>query len=245
MMSEAYASWAPDESIWSPWVKPVLFTEQAALHASRGSTALDAPAYPIDRLPTGGADAFVIVDRPGPESVAFGLALAQRGYRPVPLFNGLPAVMGLVPVDPVIAALLDGAPRLAQVRLRPDAPPAFLLDSRRLTGMPLPGTYDNRWVVVPEDFPSGNRLLAAGLRRCVLLTDDWVRDLPHVLLRYRRAGIALLEAGAGGGLSEHVPQRPDWFGALFARAMVAAGLRRSSAGGFGGAIPVPSEGGYG
>ncbi|HEX2678714.1 MAG TPA: hypothetical protein VHM19_18805, partial [Polyangiales bacterium] len=61
----------------------------------------------------------------------------------------------------------------------------------------------------------------------------------------RKAGIELFEANASGLLNEHQPRRPGWFGAIFARALVLSGLRRSSAGGFGGIVPVPSEGGVG
>jgi len=241
MSSDAYACWAPEGGPWSPWVKPVLFAQEVSfLQDAAAPIASDAVAH----LPAGDSDAFVVVDCPGHQSVSVGMALARRGYRPVPLFNGVHAESAIVATRPIIASLRREAAELAALGLRIDAPPAFLLDSDRLNGLPLPGQFDNRWVVVPEDFPSANRLLAAGLRRCILLGAGSHPDLPHVLLRYRDAGVTLLKAHLGAVPSEYRPTRPSSFRLLFARVLVASGLRRSSAGGFGGAVPAPTEGGY-
>jgi hypothetical protein len=141
-------------------------------------------------------------------------------------------------------ALVDAAGVLESTKLPAQAPPAFLLDSRRFDGILAPNWFDNRWVVLPEDFPSANRLLAAGIRRCVLIADDIPkRDLPHVLLRYKKAGIQLLHLNLEGLLTPHVPKKPSWFGSLLARFWVMLGLRRSSAGGFGALVPEPSSNG--
>jgi hypothetical protein len=241
---DCYWAWAPAESPWSAWVKPVLFAGDLP-PASTESLALADVAPRVRGVRAGASDTFVIVDEPGATSVAIGVALAAHGFRPVPLFNGVDGEPALVAVDPIVRALVAGAERVAAATLEPGAPPAFLLDSNRLNGHPAPRVFDNRWVVVPEDFPSANRLLAAGHRRCVLIGSSNLFDLPHVLLRYQRAGIALFALSATGQLVSQQVKRPSFFGAVFARARVMVGLRRSSGGGFGAAIPAPPEGGHG
>ena len=50
-----------------------------------------------------------------------------------------------------MSSLVSGADVMSSVVFTPDAPPVFMLDSQRLMGPlpPMPGTYDNRWVVFP------------------------------------------------------------------------------------------------
>ena len=245
----AFQRWAPPDSPWSDWVKPVLFAsfQGAPIFADVKVAPVAEPDVTaiISAIPRAERDTFVIVDQPGITALAAGLELARRGFRPVVLFNGVDGIPALVPVDVVAGALFAWADTLAALPLAPDAPPAFLLDSRRMSGRPAPGMFDNRWVVVPEDLPSANRLLHAGHRRCLLALDGNADDLQHVLLRFQKAGIELARAAPDGTLTSYSPRRPTMFGSLFARALVAAGLMRSSAGGFGGVIPEPSRGGYG
>jgi hypothetical protein len=243
--SEAYARWAPAESDWSNWVKPVMFTLE--LQGAASETRVTEPSQlPVDSLPPAVGDTCLVIDLDGPTSVAVGLMLAQRGYRPVPLFNGVNGPAPLVPVAELARALIDAVSALESIALPANAAPAFLLDARRLSGIPAPRVFDNRWVVLPEDFPSANKLLAAGIRRCVLVTEHvQQRDLPHVLLRYKQSGIELLALNTAGRLIPHTPVRPSWFGSLVARVSVLAGLRRSSAGGFGALVPEVNRGGSG
>jgi hypothetical protein len=75
----------------------------------------------------------------------------------MPLFNGTSGPAAVIDVGRLTRALAAGAPAIRGYRLPPDAPPAFLLDSRRNEPAtpPAPGAYDNRWVVLAQDFPSG------------------------------------------------------------------------------------------
>jgi hypothetical protein len=141
---------------------------------------------------------------------------------------------------------------LKQIALQPDAPPAFLLDWDRLAGSKVlsPGTFDNRWWAFPQDFPSANLLLSRGIRTILVVqptAGQPQQDLAHVLLRYQQAGIAILSCGAEGGspASPITVAKPSHFGRFWYRALVLAGLRRNSAGGFGAVIPVPGSGGFG
>jgi hypothetical protein len=271
--AELYKLWAPDDSIWSNWAKPVLFADHVfdnlPLRASTDWRSLDvAWAPPAD----GGAA--VVLDLPGPESVWLAMALAQRGFRPVPLFNGAAVPVlhsALVDVYAIVCALHGVAEDLMTLRLPPNAPPVFLLDANRFSGGAFadPGHFDNRWWVFPQDFPSANFLLSQNIRSVVLMQKSQAqprRDLAHVLLRWQEAGIQILSYGErqqtfvqdyqtspgenrleeAGGKNKPAPirvEKPDSFRALWYRAMVLVGLRRNSTGGFGAIIPEPSSGG--
>ena len=231
----------------------------------------DAPEAPRDALPAAdeGYDARVppadgltalVADLPGAEGVRRGLALAAAGYRPVPLYNSVPAPVvslsarageAVLDVWPVVAALRDGARHLNALTLPPDAPPAFLLDARRRvgdgTGAVRPGSFDNRSVSLPTDFPSANLLLSAGVRRVLLVLrggDGPQPDLSHTLRRWQDAGLEIL------ALRVDLPDaprpitvpRPPRFRHLWHALLARLGLRRSPLGGYGGYVPEPSTG---
>jgi hypothetical protein len=42
-LDETWEAWAPADAVWSPWVKPVLFSSMAKMTA-----ALPVPALPLD-----------------------------------------------------------------------------------------------------------------------------------------------------------------------------------------------------
>ncbi|HEY9421285.1 MAG TPA: hypothetical protein VIW92_07725, partial [Thermoanaerobaculia bacterium] len=91
-----------------------------------------------------------------------------------------------------------------------------------------------------------------GIRQIVLLQpqrpghgDQPQDDLAHALRRWQEAGIAIYLQDPD---RDEPPRpldvrRPSSFRSLFYRALALAGLRRNSAGGFGGIIPQPSSGG--
>src|SRR5436309_3420802 len=130
--------WASDDSPWSDWAKPVLFAHWTGAEPP----AWDAPPEPdVAHLPPADGSSGVVVDLEGLQSIAVGIALAKRGYRPVPLFNACPPPAGVpavVDVWPMLWALAAKAPELAAIPLAADAPPAFLLDAGRRWGASRP-----------------------------------------------------------------------------------------------------------
>lgn len=251
--SELFDIWAPPSAVWSKWAKPVLFAEAGAgLPANADPEpprALDLRAAP---------DLAVVLDLPSATSVKTGLMLAYAGFRPVPLFNGargpaLPNIGGsaLMDNDPILAWLILGAETLTECHPPDQAPPVFLLDSRRraATVQASPGRFDNRWVVFPQDFPSAHFLRSQGIGRVLLVQLDAPgqpqEDLAHVLCRWQEAGLVLTVAtpetvAAAQPLTVH---RPSHFRALWYTALTVMGLRRNSAGGFGSIVPQPSSSG--
>lgn len=236
---EAYKVWAPDDALWTQWAKPVLFMGPAEM------------SYTELQIPEAGwmqgleGQTMLIVDLPGPSGVIESLALARLGYRPVPLYNGVDgrASSMIVKVGEIATALFDGADILKTYNISPEAPPVFMLDSNRMNGNgKRPGTYDNRWCVFPQDMPSAAFLKNAGIRRVIVRSAGIQNDLSHILLRYQKEGIVIcLCTGAGEGIREISVVRPSQFKSLSYRFGVIMGLTRNGAGGFGGAIPEPTQ----
>ncbi len=247
---EIFATWAPETSLWSRWAKPVLFA-----HLNSAARPAPKPEPPLDLgwIAPASEMAALVVDLPGAKGVSVALVLAVRGYRPVPLYNAVPApaegllsgpsgAAGIAAVDlsPVMAELVRGAERLAQLRIPSGAPPVFLLDANRhgLRRQMQPGAFDNRSICFTTDFPSANFLLAHGIKRAVLVQESTLvpqPDVAHILRRWQDGGLALERAQLDLPIRP-VPfqvARPSWYGAMFQRALAAFGLHRAAGGGFG------------
>ncbi len=255
---EMFDVWAPPGAVWSAWAKPVVFA-----HVVRPTATVGPPVVlpPMPSVPRGDdRRTAVVVDLPAATSVALAVPLALHGYRPVPLYNAVPgpgrtgvASAAGVRVDlrPVVAAITASAAELRATGLPPTAPPAFLLDADRRVGSPGfdgPGSFDNRSVSLPTDFPSADRLKAAGVEQVVVVQatgDGTAADLAHTLLRWQSAGLVVSRVTTGRPGVGAVPikvGRPPRFGSLWHGALAAVGLRRNPLGGFGGLLPDPSAG---
>lgn len=247
---QLFESWAPPDAPFSPWAKPVLFANMPT-YGARGISAL--PDLPdVSWAPRPGDHTAIVLDLPGGDSVHTAFALARTGYRPVPLFNTSPGPSAIVNVDRLMNWLADYAGAVEALRLPADAPPVFMLDAERLVGqtLPAPGMFDNRWAVFPQDFPSGNFLLARGITDVLIVRADPGgprSDLDGVLTRWQRAGLRLFlrTLGLPGSPAPYRPSGSWSWRPWAALALVTLGLRRNSAGGFGSMIPVPTEGGGG
>jgi hypothetical protein len=257
---EAYLAWAPCESIWSPWAIPVPFAQIVclALDAQREINGIETLANILEPE----SDLAVVLDLPGDKAVRLSLALALRGFRPVPVMDGSPGpdILGTGPALSTQASvavdmrqtlrwLCIGAAVLPTLKIAPNASPVFLLDALRMGRMHTPGmeVFDNRWKTFPQDFPSAGFLKEHGIRRVLLIQDmagQPGEDLAHVLLRWQEAGISIHACSAAdinAGKLIHV-NRPTRFRTLWYRALALMGLSRAASGGFG-AWPQGSGGG--
>ena len=240
---ECFATWAPDQVVWSEWAKPVAFVHIGGVllpDAGAVSSIGTPPAIPLTVTP----QSAVVVDLPGSDAVAAGVALAERGFRPVPLFNGTAGPSPVIDVQPIARALVHGAERLQSLSIPDSAAPAFLLDARRHDPAIVvrAGHYDNRWVTLPQDFPSGALLASRGLRHATLLHDNGLTirpDLAHVLRRWQEAGIEIRVVDVKSGqVADRVEvPKPSGFRLAWYAAIALLGLRRSNVGGFGSMIP--------
>lgn len=233
--AEIFDRWAPANSPWSAWAKPVLFAElpdATAESVAQNSLAFDVPAPGRVAL---------LVNLTGPKSVFTGLGLAARGFRPVPLFNALPGgARSLVNVESIQSALVACADALEACALPEHAPPAFLLDAARGSSRlrVQTGCFDNRSVVFGSDFPSGARLLDAGIERVLLLveaTRQTPADLVPTLVAWRNAGLRIevrdIESGEPP-LECRLPKSAFWYRLRYAWHAMA----RNSNGEFGRAV---------
>lgn len=247
----SFELWAPPHVPWSRWAKPTLFA-----HATAATDPGDAPpprtprsaelVWP-ERIPPRTA---LVLDMPAATSIEAGLALIDRGYWPVPLFNATPGTRPILDADPILRSLRATAPAL---RSRGDASamPCFLLDSGRCPPgvKPTPGQYDNRWIVFPQDFPSGTMLRAHSIEQAMIVLEgghgpDIPTDLAHVAFGWQRDGLRILTYAPARQSRPEAAQiaRPGGFGSSWRRILTFVGLHRNGAGGFGSRIPEQSSG---
>lgn len=236
---DLYKTWAPNNSDWAVWAKPVLFASMGAWGLPK-DMALEIPEVPISRdLRT-----MIIVDMPGIQSISEALGYAAKGWRPVPLYNGvMSAGQMLVDVFELVNGLQSGAKMLDPMSIPLDAPPVFMLDSRRMYGSKIPGTFDNRWCVFQQDMPSAAYLKSKGIDKIIVRVQMYVlEDLEQILYDYQKNGIALyMMRNAFDSPKEMTARKLSSVKGLVYRAAVVFGLRRNSAGGFGSTIPLPRE----
>jgi len=240
---QTFRIWAPDESVWSVWAKPVAFACKNPPVSAGYATPSLGDVY-VD-----GSTAW-IVDQPGVAGVLEGLAFARMGVRPVPVYNGCPGPPNVFEevsgTREIAGALVSGAAALAQMSIRPDAPPAFLMDSGRFgrggTGK-TPGVFDNRWYVFAQDLPSANFLREHGIRRVIVRSDAFAGDLVPILANWQKAGTEILLHKRGMQALPYTVRDHPAARALRHRISVMSGLTRSTVGGFGAMILSDSSGG--
>jgi hypothetical protein len=246
---EAFARWAPADSPWSDWAKPALFATSPTDPPASVEVIAPLDSDDLRHLPEPRERTAIVLDIPGRRAVRAALALANRGYRPVPLFNTTYGARSVVDVLGIVHALMTAGETLEQMRIDADAPPVFLLDSGRLPrgSAPEEGKFDNRWMVFPQDFPSATMLLRRGIGRALIVQDgDRVRDdLAHVVLRWQQAGITLstTDTGPGERVRPLLVSKPRLYRRAWYRVLAMLGLRRSNVGGFGSVVPIASSSG--
>ena len=237
---DLYKIWAPDDAEWTAWAKPVLFASLFTNTSYLTGDGLNIPETPVLH----DSRTMIIVDLPGRQSVEEALAFARKGYRPVPLYNG---VMGegkkLVDVVELGNALYKGAAILKSIPLNSNAPPVFMLDNNRMAENRVPGAYDNRWCIFQQDMPSAEYLKDRGMNKIVVRTVRYIQtDLERILYDYQKNGIALLILQNNANLPTAMTARKQSLGKEWAyRLKVTTGLKRNAAGGFGGKIPDAYE----
>jgi hypothetical protein len=257
---EIFSIWAPKNSVWSRWAKPVLFAD---IDSPIVETVVLEASGEVSWAPPATEGTALVMDLPGAEGVLLGLAVAGQGYRPVPLYNAVPLPFGAPLVDartgravaavnvvPILSALIRCSEPLEKLRVPPTAPPAFLLDANRKGGERKmePDEFDNRSISFTTDFPSANFLASQGIQSVLLVQKQSLEpqaDLAHTLRRWQEGGLSLKRIRLDP-LSE--PERfevarPSWYGIMFQRVLASLGFRRSHGGGFGAWVPDSSAGG--
>lgn len=190
---EIFRIWAPVHSKWSAWVRPVPFVEINEHSKQYYSSSIAMPSRCITEEYN--PDMAVILDLPGEESVIEGLALAGRGYQPIPIFNGTIEQQGAratVDNQSVARALCLGADILRNIEISDNALPVFLLDRNRRNRFKMDvSIFDNSWDVYPQDMPSAEYLINNGIRRILVIGENLEKDLQKLVYEYQRKKIEI------------------------------------------------------
>ena len=205
---EMFQIWAPTGKKWVDWVRPVPFVELKEHSKLYNVSNFTIP--PVDYIATKAgiatfrgadenwADAAVIVDLPGTESVEVGIALAKVGYRPIPIYNGTIEQQGAranVDNQSVGTALMWGASELSKIEISDDALPAFLTDSNRMHRFRMEDSlFDNSWDVYPQDLPSADYFLKHGIHKIIVLGESLSVDLKKILYKFQKKKIEIFLA---------------------------------------------------
>lgn len=143
------------------------------------------------------SDTAVVIDLPGPQSVALAAGLADL-FAPVFTFDNWPHPRGVVPSHRTLDAALYYLPRFESAALQraASAPPAFVLDASRLAAYrDAASDFDNRYVV---SLPSFVSLQELGILHIMYVTaSDPVResdDLNADLVAFDGAGMSVRAA---------------------------------------------------
>lgn len=189
-----YQMWAPYGKKWVDWVRPVPFVE---IHTEKkGYFVSDLVIPETICIEKADKKTAIIVDLPGEDSVEMGLALAKRGYRPIPVYNGVEEQQGAratVDNQSIDIALLYGVKELTKIEIPEDAPPAFLIDTNRLQRYKMEDSiFDNSWDLYPQDIPSAKYFLSQGMDQVLVIGDGISRDLKKILFDFQKKGIQIL-----------------------------------------------------
>jgi hypothetical protein len=186
----------------------------------------------------------VLVDLPGPKSVALAARLVQAGMQPICTFDHWPHDRAGIPAERVLEQLMRHSVVVAEARKRltPEAPPVWICDSLRLTGgRPAPGHFDNRYYLDDSLLPGPRMLRSAGIERLVLVVPSAnatiSADLGFWLGERLKDGFQTLRVSIDDAGLEARPFTPSGDRNAFRVG------GRNDAGGFGVLVPVPSEGG--
>ncbi len=193
---EIYKIWAPAGKKWVDWVRPVPFVEMEHFDKGYGSFgAADKGIHGAGYVDDAWKDAAFIVDLPGRESVREGIALAKKGYRPIPIFNGTVEqkdARATTDNESASLALMQYAGELTQIELSENARPAFLTDRNRLQRYRVHlGIFDNSWDVYHQDLPTAEYFLANDIHKIVIVGQTVARDLAKILYPFQKKGIEI------------------------------------------------------
>ena len=190
---EAFEVWTSGDSKWVNWVRPAPFvlSESDWSDHAKCFISFDIPdVFYTEKLQK---DTAIVVDRCGYNSINEGLALAELGWRPIPLYNGTNeqyGAMALVDNHGIECALLWGADGLKTLSFNKDAPPAFLLDSNRMHRYKMKvSVFDNSWDLYNQDIPSPEYFISNGVDKIVIVGEKIHKDLRTIFYVFQKNGI--------------------------------------------------------
>ena len=191
---QIYNIWAPSTSKWSNWVKPIAFTTLDSNQKIYEIINYNIPK--INYLDKYLENTIIIIDTKADNAIKEAIALANIGYRPIPLFNGTNAPLNATATcnNYLIATyLIWGAKQLTKIKIKKDANPVFILDINRLNRKKINKTiFDNSWDIYDQDLPSYKYLLNNKINKIIIKSDYIAKDLKKILYNYQKNNIQIL-----------------------------------------------------
>ena len=190
---EVYKIWAPENSIWSGWVRPVPF-----IGINENLKVQEYEEFSIPEvlyIKEYQNDTAIILDLPGNKAITEGLSLAKLGYRPVPIYNGTDEQEGsscLVDNHGIEYSLMLAADVLEQMDFKSDAAPVFLTDSNRMNRQKMSvKIFDNSWDVYSQDLPTSGYLKSNGINKVIIRSDMIRKDINKIFYKFQKEGIKI------------------------------------------------------
>ena len=188
---EVFKKFAPEGTKWTEWVRPVPFVAIDKYNRKPISNWVDRKIIFIKKYEK---DTAIFIDLPGTESIEFGIALADMGYRPIPLFNGTDEQVGSqATTDTYLIenCLINGYNKLKNINLEKDANPVFLLDSSRTNRYRArESIFDNSWDLYKQDIPTPSYFLENGINKIIVVGNKIQRDLRKIFFEFQKNGIS-------------------------------------------------------
>jgi hypothetical protein len=215
------AGMAPSQAALAPYYVPTLFQALGAPSLRQQMKPVPAPAdddvgrgeaiLSLFRAVDTPADTAVILDLDGPASVAVAAGMAPA-FDPVFVFDNWPHPLGVVPSHATLGSVLFYRPLFQRARgtRKAPAPPAFVLDRRRLSPyVDDQSQFDNRYVA---KLPTAENLRSLGVRHVLYVVPGKsdlreLDDLNDDFVAFSRSGVdvkmmALTDLGAPGGVAQ-------------------------------------------
>ena len=171
---EIYRIWAPFDSEWVKWVRPVQFigvNEKITVYDHKkdlGKTISYIPNI---------------------------LKKIKNIKEYATIYNGTDEQLGAIPtVDnkEIKIGLIKGSEIIKNMKIEKDAPPAFLLDSNRMNRHKMnESIFDNSWDIYAQDMPSAEYLLNNGICKIIVICEKLQKDLKKILYKFQKKGIKI------------------------------------------------------
>ena len=191
---EIFKIWAPTKAKWTDWVRPVPFIGVNDSISTFGTVNFTIPT--INYIKKNPENTAIFLDIPGYESIKEGIALAKRGFRPIPLYNGTNEQqwsMALVDNHSIETALMWGSFELKKIELSKNAPPVFLLDANRTHRFKMHvSVFDNSWDIYDQDIPSAQYFLTNDINKIIIRSEIIQKDLARIFYKFQNNGITIL-----------------------------------------------------
>ena len=189
---EIYKIYAPNDTKWTEWVRPVPFVAIDTYNRKPVSNWLDRKVLFLEQYEENTA---IFIDLPGKESIELGISLAHIGYRPIPLFNGTDEQkdsQATTDTYMIESCLINGATKLKNISIQNDANPAFLLDSSRTNRYrSKESIFDNSWDLYKQDIPTAKHFKENGILKIIVVGNTIQRDLRKIFFEFREAGLEI------------------------------------------------------